>query len=134
MQTKHRSVFAFVLAFACQMLINFWWVLRPGKINSLWFVAGNILFGTMWVCSLSVCALRLIRGRKTDKFIESEFRFGRPVISLVASVLLANVIGFWLCNFRLCFFLLCLNLVVPIAWIVARKVLQSRERQTSGLF
>jgi hypothetical protein len=132
MSKSHWSIYALILSFVSQTVLNLWWVSYPNKISSYWFVAGNILFGTTWVCALSVWVLRLIKVRKPDEVVGLGVRVGRPLISLVASVLLANVIGFWLCNFRLCASLLYLNVVVPVAWIVARKVLQNHVRQPSG--
>jgi hypothetical protein len=130
MQKKGWFVYALVLSFVSQTLLNLWWVSHPNKISPSWFVAGNILFGTIWISLLSIWVTRLIKGSSSEEGVRAEFQDGRPLISLVASVFLANVIGFWLCNFRLCFFLLYLNLVVPIVWIVARKALQ-RQMQRS---
>jgi hypothetical protein len=127
MEKRHWSVYALVLSIASQTFLNLWWVSHPNKISPLWFVVGNIVFGMTWICSLSLLVVRLIMGCKSDAGVKAEFRVGRPLISLVASVLVANAIGFWLCNFRLCSYLLYVNLTVPIAWTVARKTLQ---RQT----
>lgn len=120
---RRGSTYLLVLSFLLQSLLNLWWVYHPGKISPFWLVGGNILLGCTWLSLLAVWVVRLVRG-KPEKGVTREFRVGHPIVSLVASIIFANVIGFWLCDFRLCFFILYLNLAVPVVWFVARKVLQ----------
>jgi len=128
MGRKGWSTYLFALSFLLQSLLNLWWVYHPGKISPFWFVGGNILLGATWLSLLSTGLVRLIRG-KSEKDLTPEFRAGHPMVSLAASILFANLIGFWLCDFRPCFFILYLNLAVPIVWIVARKALRRQVQR-----
>jgi hypothetical protein len=124
---------AYALAsFVCQILLDLWWVSPyTHGLGPLWFVAGNTFFGITWVCFSIVWVIKLIRHGKLEKAIGPELRMGRaPIIGLLASILLANVIGFLLCDLRPCSYLIDLNVAVPLAWIVGRKVLLRQIRKS----
>jgi len=64
MAKKSWLVYTFISSFGLQSLLNLWWVFNPAKISALWFVAGNLIFGLLWICSLSLWIIKLVRARR----------------------------------------------------------------------
>jgi hypothetical protein len=64
MLKNSRLLPVFLFAFLTQSALNLWWVYRPGVVNPLWFVGGNLVLGIPWIGCVCVAAVRLIRARR----------------------------------------------------------------------
>jgi hypothetical protein len=113
------------------LLINPSWIRSDNALSVAWIAILNVILGLTSLVLFVVLVLRTARGAvHADKQIPTVSATG--VAPLAAAVVVINAIGFYVCDIRFSMLLAALNVTMPFAWLVSRRIMHETAIRRKG--